>query len=243
MKTALLSASVPKISRVGQPSSVPSLLMLHIDSKLICAFEDDDLIYCKIHELWVLALYLHLNISAEDLKLFDQLAQAACGVISDIDDKIQADPMNVAEMPVQVTWTLLLGSTILLRLIRSSIAASLDSERMENCMFAARNGLELMSRRNNRGVAKMTRMLSQLLSSKRVFRAPNGSADTRLRVRTRMSSSSLFDAVTRWREEFDPIPAEEQVSLQRAGGRSSRRETDAHMDVDDEPASGVATRR
>jgi len=179
-----------------------------------------NLVFYKIHELVVLALYFFLDINAGNWQHFTTLAQSACEVTAELDSIIQADPRNVAKLPIESTWAFLLSGIVLLRLTRSSIALTLDTDRLERCMFAARDGLDLMSRRDNKTAGKMTLLLSQLSNSKKAFRAADGAIDTRLRVRTRLAASCVFNAAAWWRDEFGPeqIPVLESAGASHDGG-------------------------
>lgn len=208
-------------------------------AKLTWPATGDERLFCKMHELVALSLYFHLDIKVENWHIFYRLAECACEVVRGIDKIIQRDPKNALKLPIESIWALLLSGTALLRLMRSTIASTFDNDRLESCIFAARDGLEAMSRRDNKAAAKLTLLLSQLANSQKAFRASDGSIDTLLRVRTRMAASSVFDAARWWRDEFGPADAGEKIPTLEGGGGAVNSETGVEAGGDGELVGGM----
>lgn len=162
-----------------------------------------DTIFYRSHELVLLNLYFYLDICTDHYKAFHRLAQTACQVTLDVETFIQQDPANTSRVPIEMIWILLLSGTALIRLLRSSLSDDLGAPHMESCMYKAISALDILSRRDNRTAMRATMLLTQLAHSKRAFRKADGSPDTALRIRTRLNTSSVFDAARWWREEFE----------------------------------------
>lgn len=122
-------------------------------------------------------------------------------------DSIQAMASRlgfVSMAPVHVMYGLLLASTSLLRILKSTAARSLDYGRARSSLFLAINLAKQMSVEGTDTAAKMAIILNQLWNSSKAFRKPDGSEYIALRIRNRLVHSPVVDVVWWWRDEFGP---------------------------------------
>jgi hypothetical protein len=113
---------------------------------------------------------------------------------------------------------LLSGHTMLLRLLRSSIASSFDEDHLVTHMYMAIGAMDQLSARGNRTAQRSALLMSQLMKSKKVFRDVDGvTPDTRLKIRTRLYASPVFDTARWWRDEFEITPPTKAPYLESAG--------------------------
>ena len=98
---------------------------------------------------------------------------------------------------------MILAAFIILKISRSYLAGRVDLGSGEKAYFAAIVSLREFSLQNDDLYARGAMILTQLWTSSRVFRRPDGVIDAlTLRIRTRLSMSVVFDCFWWWREEF-----------------------------------------
>lgn len=135
---------------------------------------------------------------------YPRLLVTACRLI----DYIQslADRLGfIAMVPVQMGFGLLLASTTLLRILKSSAASEgLETSRARTSLFAAINLAKKMSVDNADLAAKTATVLNAVWNSNKAFRKVDGTEYTVLRIRGRLVLSPILDTVWWWRDEYDP---------------------------------------
>lgn len=147
--------------------------------------------------------HLYKNQTLVSSGCLPRLVATACSMI----DSIQtiADQLGfIAMAPVQVSFGLLLASTSLLRILKSTASHDLDTGRARSSIFSAINLAKQMSVESTDIAAKTATILKQLWNSSKVFRKADGSEYIALRIRSRLVLSPVLDAVWWWRDEFDP---------------------------------------
>lgn len=135
---------------------------------------------------------------------YPRLLVTACSLI----DYIQslADRLGfIAMLPVQMVFGLLLASTTLLRILKSSAASDgQETGRARASLFAAINLAKKISVDNADLAAKTVTVLSAVWNSNKAFRKVDGTEYTALRIRGRLVLSPILDTVWWWRDEYDP---------------------------------------
>ena len=118
---------------------------------------------------------------------------------------------------------MILAAFIILKISRSYLAGKVDLRSGEKAYFMAIVSLRESSLQNDDLYARGAMILTQLWTSTRVFRRPNGIVDgLSLRIRTRLSMSVVFDCFWWWREEFQGKPSPYNDSrTQQARGNGS----------------------
>lgn len=114
--------------------------------------------------------------------------------------------------PVQMGFGLLLASTSLLRILKSSTAShGLEISRARSSLFTAINLAKQMSVDSADLSSKTVIVLNAVWNSNKAFRRPDGSEFIALRIRSRLVLSPILDTVWWWRDEFDPPRATRPV--------------------------------
>ena len=85
-----------------------------------------------------------------------------------------------------------MASVTLLRMLKSSISQYLDVETARETFFLGVNIIKRLSVESEDIAAKMVLILTQLWNSDQVFKRPDGSEHTALRIRTRLAMSPVF---------------------------------------------------
>jgi hypothetical protein len=98
---------------------------------------------------------------------------------------------------------MLLAACILLKILRSRLTDQVDGRAGEEAYFATITTLRESSLENNDLCARGAMVLSQLWTSSRIFRQPDGLVDgLTLYIRSRFSMGIVYDCFWWWREEF-----------------------------------------
>lgn len=132
-----------------------------------------------------------------------RLLSTCCAMIDCIQD-VGQKITNLAIVPVQVSFAMLLASVTILRILKSTtFSRELDVERAKSSFFTAINLAKQMTIDSSDMASKSVIILNQLWNSTKAFRKPDGSEYTALRIRSRLVLSPILDAVWWWRDEFD----------------------------------------
>ncbi|KAJ5085086.1 hypothetical protein N7532_009857 [Penicillium argentinense] len=135
---------------------------------------------------------------------YPRILVTACSLI----DYVQSltDRLGCLAMcPVQLGFGLLLASTSLLRILKSSTAShGLETVRARSALFTAINVAKQMSVDSADLAAKTVTVLNSIWNSNKAFRKADGGEYTALRIRSRLVLSPILDTVWWWRDEFDP---------------------------------------
>lgn len=133
-----------------------------------------------------------------------RLLVTTCSLIDHVQSLI--DRLGCLSMaPVQMGFGLLLASTSLLRILKSSIAShGLEIGRARSSLFTAINLAKQMSIDSADLSSKTVIVLNAVWNSNRAFRRADGSEFIALRIRSRLVLSPILDTVWWWRDEFDP---------------------------------------
>lgn len=126
-----------------------------------------------------------------------------------IEIAIQLDQThNYAEhAPMPVSKYLHLAAFTILKMTRSRVQSSLDLPRGQTAYFAVIQIHRKMSLQNGDVAARSTSILTQLWTSRNVFKQPDGTIDSlTLRCGSRLAMSVVFDLYWWWRQEFAGLP-------------------------------------
>jgi hypothetical protein len=108
-----------------------------------------------------------------------------------------------ASCTAYVHRTMTLAAFIILKILRSCLASRVDLRTGEKAYFTVIVSLRASSLENDDLHARGAMILTQLWTSTRLFRGPDGVVNgLSLRIRTRSSMSVVFDCFWWWREEF-----------------------------------------
>lgn len=144
----------------------------------------------------------------------------------------------LAMTPVQMGFGLLLASTSLLRILKSTTAShGLEIGRARSSLFTAINLAKQMSVDSADLSAKTVTVLNAIWNSNRAFRRADGSEYIALRIRSRLVLSPILDAVWWWRDEFDP-PRTIRSVVEPADGTVYSRSRSRHFAAD---AGGIGS--
>ncbi len=137
--------------------------------------------------------------------------------ISLIEALVSEDSRSFVEhCPIFVERTVSLAAYSILKVHRSPLAPHVDLTAGETAYFSAIIFSRKVSLQNDDIGARTVTILSQLWTSKSVFKLPNGLVDSlRTRIHTRLSMSVVFDCFWYWREEFcgQPSPYRDDTEL------------------------------
>lgn len=148
-----------------------------------------------------------------------RIVATACNLIDYI-QSLTDRVSNLQMVPNQMAWALILASTSLIRILKSSTACEgLETIRARSSLFTAINLAKQMSFDSADLPAKTVTVLTSIWSSNKAFRKADGSEYTTLRIRGRLALSPVLDAVWWWRDEFDPQSRIRGV-IEPPGGRS-----------------------
>jgi len=105
--------------------------------------------------------------------------------------------------PVLIERCIALAAFTILRIVRSSLSNNINAEEAERAYFSAiRFNRKMMLQGDDLGARGAT-LMSQLWTSKNIFKLSNGKTDSlKSRIRSRLSMSIVFDCFWWWREEF-----------------------------------------
>lgn len=149
---------------------------------------------------------------------FPRVLATACSLvdyIQSLKDQLSCLPM----VPANVCFGLLMASTALLRILKSSaVSQGLEVGRARNCLFNAINLAKEMSIDPADLPAKTVTILNAVWNSNKAFRKADGSEYIALRIRGRLSLSPIIDTVWWWRDEFDPQSRSVRSAVEPADG-------------------------
>lgn len=147
-----------------------------------------------------------------------------------------------AGSPMFVINALVLASSILLRLLKSSMSNKIDGEKAKTALFAGINLLRYMILDANDLAAKFSIALNQMWNSTKAFRKADGSEYATLRIRSRLVISPVIDMAWWWREEYDPeaVPPAALPNTEDAGNNSADNTNNSNNDFLFAPMSNIA---
>ena len=164
---------------------------------------DDEKFQCAICRIAIQTFHFYKTQTIVSSGFLPRVVNTMCTMIDSI--QALADRLGSLSMaPIPVCYGLLVSSTSLLRILKSTASQSLDFNRARSSLFLAINLAKKMSVESTDTAAKLTTILKQLWNSKKAFRKPDGSEYTALRIRSRLTHSVVIDTVWWWRDEFDP---------------------------------------
>ncbi|EYE90290.1 Zn(II)2Cys6 transcription factor [Aspergillus ruber CBS 135680] len=163
----------------------------------------DDKFHTMLARLSVQAFHLFKGQTILTTGCLPRLLSTCCAMIDCIQD-VGQKITNLAIVPVQVSFAMLLASVTILRILKSTtFSRELDVERAKSSFFTAINLAKQMTIDSSDMASKSVIILNQLWNSTKAFRKPDGSEYTALRIRSRLVLSPILDAVWWWRDEFD----------------------------------------
>jgi hypothetical protein len=155
---------------------------------------------CRLH---IQVFYFFQNHPSPNDRCFSRFLSTACAVI---DEVVALTPREACypALPCFITTGVLLSSACLLRLLKTSLIRDLDEERARSYFFQSITLMKRLSIDTDDSAGMCAALMNQLWNSAKVFRKPDGTEHPALRIRGRLVTSPLLDAVWWWRQEFDP---------------------------------------
>lgn len=149
---------------------------------------------------------------------YPRILVTACSLIDYV--QVLSDRFGFLSMaPVHIIFALLLASTSLLRILKSTVASQgLETTRARSSLFTAINLAKQISTDSADVAAKTVMVLSSIWNSNKAFRRADGSDYPALRIRGRLVLSPILDAVWWWRDEFDPQSRSVRSVIEPASG-------------------------
>jgi hypothetical protein len=164
---------------------------------------EHDRFYLYISRLTIQAFHLYKEPSKTfPTFLLTRMYNCACLVLRHVDRMDNDGTIKLNSAPFFFIFSVSLSSFVILRLLKGSTSSYLDVENAKDTFFLGVNIMKRLSAESNDTPARLTMILTQLWNSERAFRNPDGSENTALRIRTRLTMSPVMDAIWWWREEF-----------------------------------------
>jgi hypothetical protein len=159
-------------------------------------------LYVLMSALIVQAFALWKSPTAQDPTALYDLCASACQVLEKVEALEKARHICLPATNMYFIYTLMVSTHVLLRCLKTSFNRYVDVERAKSALFLGIGLHKRMSVQNNDVPARNGLALTQLWSSERAFKRPNGTEASGLRVRSRLTGSIVLDGVVWWREEF-----------------------------------------
>jgi hypothetical protein len=177
--------------------------LLHLRS---CNLTATDRFYLLCGELQIENFHLFTpsaSIDPRKLILTYELSCDAIAVALEL-DRIH----NFAEhAPMPVSKYLQLASYTILKITRSSVASQVDLAKGQRLYFAVIQFHRKMSVQHGDVSSRSTSIMTQLWTSREIFKKSDGSFDSlSLRCGSRLAMSVMFDSFWWWRQEFAGVP-------------------------------------
>lgn len=184
--------------------------------------------------------YLYKDLSGSFDSCFLRLTSTACSVIDHV--RVLYDkPETYAGSPMFIINALILASSVLLRLLKSSMSSKIDSEKAKNALFSGLNLMKYMILDAKDIASKCSNALNQLWNSAKAFRKADGSEYGTLRIRSRLVISPVIDMAWWWREEYEPDALPSAPENNEDGGSNEVSNTNSNNDLLFGPISNMAT--
>lgn len=193
--------AITRSCRAASSKYVPSS---HSTLLLVCTdYVDHNTLYPTIARLLIQVFYLYKDLSGSYDSCFTRLTSTACSVINHL--RVLYDkPETYAGSPMFIINALILASSVLLRLLKSSMGSKIDGEKAKTALFAGLNLMKYMILDAKDIASKCSTALNQLWNSPKAFRKADGSEYATLRIRSRLVISPVIDMACWWREEYEP---------------------------------------
>ncbi|KAL2834667.1 C6 zinc finger domain protein [Aspergillus pseudoustus] len=175
----------------------------HVDDLDLQAITEDDRFDTGLCRMAIQSFHFYKVQTLVSSSFYPHVVATACDLIDHVQSLADQRPGCVAMCPIQISFGLLLASTSLLRILKSTASHGLDTSRARSSLFTAINIAKQMSVDRSDLAAKTTRVLTSLWNSSRAFHKADGGECTAMRIRSRLVLSPVLDAVWWWKDEFD----------------------------------------
>jgi hypothetical protein len=152
--------------------------------------------------LVVRAFHLWKGPAAQDPSALYDLAVACCQVIETLEHLDTSAQVPLSSSGMYFVYALMVPCHVLLRLLKTSYGQYIDAERSKTALFQGITLHKRMAVHHDDVASRNGAALTQLWSSTRAFKHPDGSEAAGMRVRSRLTGSIVLDGVVWWREEF-----------------------------------------
>lgn len=165
-----------------------------------------DRYYLVAAELQIMSFHLlGPKDSFQDLKLA-KMHQLACSAV-EILDRLDRAHSWAEVAPSAALKYLTLAAFALLKLSRCHMREQLDIDRGRNAYFTAISLFKKAAIEAEDMIARLARILTQLWTSKKIFKTADGTTDAlSLRCGSRLAMSIAYDCYWWWRSEFAGMP-------------------------------------
>ncbi|KAI1613676.1 transcriptional regulatory protein LEU3 [Exophiala viscosa] len=162
---------------------------------------DLDHLYVQLSSLQIQMFNLYKSPAAQDPTSLYDLCTVSCQVLETFDKLDKLGQISLPASGIFFYHSIMVPCHILLRLLKTSFARYIDVERAKAALFLGISLNKRLSLQNDDIPARNAVALTQLWTSNRVFRRPNGTEAVALRVRSRLAASMVLDGIVWWREE------------------------------------------
>ncbi|KAJ5354396.1 uncharacterized protein N7496_012829 [Penicillium cataractarum] len=192
-----------------------------VDDLELRAVTDDERFDTGLCRMAVQSFHFFKNQTLVSSGCYPRILVTACSLIDYV--QVLSDRFGFLSMaPVHICFALLLASTSLLRILKSTVASQgLETGRARAALFTAINLAKQISTDSADIAAKTVMILSSTWNSNKAFRRADGSDYPALRIRGRLVLSPILDAVWWWRDEFDPQSRTVRSVIEPASGGGS----------------------
>lgn len=151
--------------------------------------------------LQIRSFYLFCSPDAYDVLEVAQLYNAAKSVLD------EAGKLDLLYAPTFVYQSALLSACIMIKLLKGPKAGILDLDTGASTYYSAIRICKTMSVENDDLPAKTAAILSKVWLFEGLYKSPDGQSNWALQVRSRLSSSVIFDTLWWWRKVDPPTSA------------------------------------
>jgi transcriptional regulatory protein LEU3 len=200
-----LSKAIPHRAALLNPIiSATSLSLAELEPECLTQI---DRFYLTTAELQILSFHLLGPKNSYSPPILHKMFTLACAAIETLHSL--ATSQTLMDLPAATMKYLGLAAYTLLKFSRSdtSIRSTLDFTRGKAAYFAAINLFKKASVEPEDVCVRSAKILTQLWTSKRIFRGSGGSVDAlSLRCGSRLAMSITYDCYWWWRSEFAGVP-------------------------------------
>ncbi|KAL3428695.1 hypothetical protein BDV09DRAFT_181593 [Aspergillus tetrazonus] len=195
------------------------------------AMTDDDRFDTGLCRLAIQSFHFYKVQTLVSSALYSRILVTACTLIDHVQSLADRHG-SLGMCPIHIVFGLLLASTLVLRILKSSTAShGLDTSRARSALFTAINAAKQMSVDGSDLAAKAATVLTSIWNSSKAFRKADGGEYTAMRIRSRLVLSPILDVIWWWKDEFEPPSRTVRTLMEPSDG--------AGMDANRDFAGGV----
>ncbi|KAL4972611.1 hypothetical protein BDW66DRAFT_169478 [Aspergillus desertorum] len=219
---AVLENGVRSMS-IGQERALDVLLRAyedHVDDLDLQAVTDDDRFNTGLCRMAIQSFHFYKVQTLVSSAFYPRILVTACNLIDHV-QSLADRPGCLAICPIQMVFGLLLASTSVLRILKSSTAShGMHTSRARSSLFTAINTAKQMSVDRSDLAAKAVTVLTSIWNSSKAFRKADGGDYMAMRIRSRLVLSPILDVVWWWKDEFESPSRTVRSLMEPSDGRA-----------------------